>query len=211
MQTTRGLDRLVFFTDAVSAIAITLLILPLVEAVGEAAHEGADRFFDDNLGQIAAFVLSFAVIARMWMTHHAIFEHVKTYNRSLLLLSLAWAFTIVVLPLPTEMTSQFDTTDLVVAFYIGTMAASSLLLMLMALLVRRNPQLELDENPVTGRTVFATVVATIGFFIALIVGVLVPVVNFWALFVILLTIPLQHIYKRRVDAAARAANYMPRG
>jgi hypothetical protein len=83
--------------------------------------------------------------------------------------------------------------------------------MLMALLVRRNPQLELDENPVTGRTVFATVVATIGFFIALIVGVLVPVINFWALFVILLTIPLQHIYKRRVDAAARAANYMPRG
>jgi uncharacterized membrane protein len=204
MQTTRGLDRLVFFTDAVSAIAITLLILPLVEAVGEAAHEGAGTFFDHNLAQIAAFVLSFAVIARMWMTHHAIFEHVKTYNRQLLLLSLAWAFTIVVLPLPTEMTSQFDTTDLVVGFYIGTMAASSLLLMLMALLVRGNPQLELDESPVTSRTVFATVATTIGFFVALIIGLLVPAINFWALVVILLTVPLQVIHQRRADAAARA-------
>lgn len=205
MQTTRGLDRLVFFTDAVSAIAITLLILPLVEAVGEATHEGADTFFDHNLGQIAAFVLSFAVIARMWMTHHAIFEHVKAYNRPLLLLSLAWAFTIVVLPLPTEMTSQFDTTGLVVGFYIGTMAASSVLLMLMALVVRRNPQLELDENPVGGRTVFATTAATIGFLIALIIGLLVPAINFWALFVVLPTVPLQTIYQRRADAAARSA------
>lgn len=205
MQTTRGLDRLVFFTDAVTAIAITLLVLPLVEAVGEASKESASQFVGDHVAQMAAFALSFVVIARMWMTHHAIFEHVKTYDRSLLLLSLAWAFTIVVLPLPTEMTSQFDTTPAVVGFYVGTMAVSSLLLMLMALRVRSSPQLELDDNPVSSRTVFATVATTIGFFVALIVGLLVPVVNFWALFVILLTVPLQALYQRRADAARRTA------
>jgi len=206
MQTTRGLDRLVFFTDAVSAIAITLLILPLVDSVGQAADKGLDpgQFIGDNLAQIAAFVLSFAVIARMWMTHHAIFEHVKTYNRSLLLLSLAWAFTIVVLPLPTEMVSRFETDPVTIVFYIGTMAVSSLTLMGMILLIRRHPQLELDDNPVGGRAVFPTVSTTIGFFVALIIAVLVPAVNFYALFIILLTMPLQRIYNRRADAAARA-------
>ena len=202
MQTTRGLDRLVFFTDAVSAIAITLLILPLVDSVSEAAHNGVDaaQFIGDNTAEIGAFVLSFAVIARMWITHHAVFEHVKSYNRSLLLLSLLWAFTIVVLPLPTEMVSQFKTSPASVAVYIGTMAASSLALMAMALLIRRNPQIELDENPVSRRAVFSGVVTTIGFFVALIIGVFVPDVNFWALLIILLTIPLQRIYDRRADA-----------
>jgi TMEM175 potassium channel family protein len=206
MQTTRGLDRLVFFTDAVAAIAITLLILPLVDSVSQSANKGLDpaQFIGDNLAQIGAFVLSFAVIARMWLTHHSIFEHVRSYNRPLLLLNLGWAFTIVLLPLPTEMVSQFDTTPLTVGFYIGTMAASSLLLMLMALLTRRHPQLELDENPVSGRTVLASVTVTIGFFVALVVGVLVPAINFYALLVMLLIIPLQRIYNRRADAAARA-------
>jgi uncharacterized membrane protein len=66
MKTTRGLDRLVFFTDAVTAIAITLLILPLVDSVERAAGEGhsAAQFIGDNLSQLAAFGLSFVVIAR---------------------------------------------------------------------------------------------------------------------------------------------------
>jgi uncharacterized membrane protein len=51
MKTTRGLDRLVFFTDAVTAIAITLLILPLVDSVERAAGEGhsAAQFIGDDL------------------------------------------------------------------------------------------------------------------------------------------------------------------
>jgi uncharacterized membrane protein len=140
MQTTRGLDRLVFFTDAVSAIAITLLILPLVDAVAESANKGhnATQFIGDNWNSIGAFALSFAVIARLWMTHHAVFEHVKSYNRPLLLLSLLWAFTVVLLPLPTEMVSQFRTSPLTVGVYTGTMAASSLTLMAMTLLIRRS-------------------------------------------------------------------------
>jgi hypothetical protein len=40
--------------------------------------------------------------------------------------------------------------------------------------------------------------------VALIIAVLVPAVNFYALFIILLTMPLQRIYNRRADAAARA-------
>ncbi|MFK4299361.1 putative membrane protein [Arthrobacter sp. GAS37] len=111
MQTTRGLDRLVFFTDAVTAIAITLLVLPLVDSVTQAARDGlsAEQFIGNNFAAISGFALSFVVIARLWLAHHSTFEHVRSYSSPLLLLNLFWAFTVVVLPLPTEMVSQFRT------------------------------------------------------------------------------------------------------
>lgn len=109
----------------------------------------------------------------------------------------------VVLPLPTEMVSQFRTSSVSVGVYIGTMAASSLTLTAMALLIRKHPRLELEGNPMPGREVFSSAVSTIGFFIALIVGVLVPAINFYALLIILLTVPLQRIYDRRSGSAPR--------
>ncbi|GAA3887892.1 TMEM175 family protein [Leifsonia kafniensis] len=202
MPTTRGLDRVVFFTDAVTAIAITLLILPLVDSVAQSAQQGLsiDQFLRDNGDGLAAFALSFAVIARLWMTHHAMFEHVTSYTRRLLVLNLLWAFTVVLLPLPTEIISQFPTTATSIAFYIGTMAVSSLLLTSMTLLVRGHPQLELDTNPIDDRKVFASIVATTLFFVALLIGVLVPAINFFALLILLLGWPLQALYDRRADA-----------
>lgn len=202
MPTTRGLDRVVFFTDAVAAIAITLLILPLVDSVTGAAQQGisVDQFLRDNLDGLAAFALSFAVIARLWITNHSIFEHVKSYTGGLLIINLAWAFTVVFLPLPTEIISQFPTSKTSVALYIGTMALSSLLLTAMTLMIRGNPQLELESNPVENRKVFASVTATTLFLVALLLGTFVPAINFLALLVLFLGWPLQVVYERRADA-----------
>lgn len=205
MRTTRGLDRLVFFTDAVSAIAITLLVLPLVDSVSQAALSGLDarEFIAENLAGISAFTLSFAVIARLWVAHHAMFEHVGSYSRPLTWLNLLWLFTVVVLPLPTEMVSQFKTSPFTVGIYVGTMAVSSLTLTLMTLLIRNDPELELGKHSVRGRDVFGSVTTTITFVFALVVGVLVPHLNFYALLLLLLTIPAQQIYDRRSNASRR--------
>ncbi|MFP3380774.1 TMEM175 family protein, partial [Bacillus sp. SIMBA_069] len=74
IRTERGLDRLVNFSDAAVAIAITLLILPLVDAAGQIGHSSFGEFIDKNFWEIFAFVVSFAVIARFWVVHHRIFE-----------------------------------------------------------------------------------------------------------------------------------------
>jgi uncharacterized membrane protein len=67
----RGVERVIFFTDAVVAIAITLLILPLVEILIADAWQTPvpplGQFLSDNLWQFFAFALSFAIIARFWM------------------------------------------------------------------------------------------------------------------------------------------------
>lgn len=204
MPTTRGLDRVVFFTDAVAAIAITLLILPLVDSVAQAAQQGVgvDQFLRDNRDGLAAFGLSFAVIARLWITHHAIFEHVTSYTSTLIVLNLAWSFTVVFLPLPTEIISQFPTSATTVALYIGTMAISSVLLTSITLFLRSHPLIVLDSNPVENRKVFASVSATALFIVALILGVLVPGLNFFALLILFLGWPLQVLYDRRADARA---------
>ena len=66
MATQRGLERLIFFTDAVTAIAITLLILPLVSIVPAhpAGNESVWPLLVDHASQLGSFVLSFLVIAR---------------------------------------------------------------------------------------------------------------------------------------------------
>ena len=199
MPTTRGLERLIFFTDAVVAIAITLLILPLVDAASESTETGrtAAEFFVEERGQILAFLISFAVIARLWVAHHSLFEHVASYNTRIAVLSLVWAFTIVVLPLPTAMSAEFDSEPLTVGFYIGTMFVSSLILTLLALTVRGDHRLEASANPIASTNVAASASTTLLFVVAFVLGTFVPGVTYWALLVLLLSGPVEALLKRR--------------
>src|SRR6478735_6009389 len=65
-------ERLKAFSDAVVAIAMTLLILPLMESVRDvAAHDLSTwEWLNENAGQLLSFALSFVLIANFWLTHH---------------------------------------------------------------------------------------------------------------------------------------------
>ena len=109
MESERGVERLIFFTDAVAAIAITLLILPLVDIVTADASRShpvpVSTFLAENVGQLLAFGLSFVIIARFWMANHRILADVVRSTPVLMWLDIGWVFTIVLLPLPTEITA----------------------------------------------------------------------------------------------------------
>jgi uncharacterized membrane protein len=215
--TERGMDRLIFFTDAVTAIAITLLVLPLVDLVPEFAAsskkgEGAEQignFLYDNLGQIFSFVLSFVIIARFWISNHGLLEHAKRSTPTLMWLNIVWAFTIVILPLPTEITAAFKTSVLSLALYIGTMAANSLLLTAIAWEIYRNPQIEDKDELESITEVWGTGITSILFIVALALALLIPHVTYWGLTLLLITGPLDRIVKPRIlrwEKARRAAN-----
>jgi uncharacterized membrane protein len=206
MGTTRGLERLIFFTDAVAAIAITLLILPLVDLVPDAVahHETIETLLRDHVDQLASFVLSFAVIGRLWIAHHAIFEHVEHYDRRIVLLTFAWAFTIVFLPLPTALTSAFHPTPLPIGLYIGTMLVNSIALTMITYRVRGNPAIESPDYPVPAGMFAGSLSTAVAFAIALLLGTLVPRVGYWALLLLLLTGPVDAFWRRRVESHARA-------
>jgi uncharacterized membrane protein len=203
MATTRGLERLIFFTDAVAAIAITVLILPIVDAVPGAAANNLTvlEFLTAHWPQLLTFLISFLVIARLWTAHHAIFEHVVTYNGRLVQLSLLWSLTVVFLPLPTALTT-FTTDGVAVALYIGTMALSSIVLTAITLMVRGNPELEDKDNPIRPAMVLESVWTSVGFLVALLLGSLVPVINYWALLLLMLEPALRPLVSRKHRKAA---------
>ena len=103
-------ERLKAFADAVVAIAMTLLILPLMESVGDAAadHLSSLEWLNANTGQLFSFALSFVLIANFWLTHHRLFAGIHRVTNGLLWLTIAWMFTIVWLPIPTALVGQLD-------------------------------------------------------------------------------------------------------
>lgn len=76
-------ERTVYFSDAVIAIAMTLLAieLPLPQGVTPVA---VWHSFVSNLGEeYLAFLISFAVIGAFWYQHHRYFERVARVDTAL--------------------------------------------------------------------------------------------------------------------------------
>ncbi|WP_326834219.1 TMEM175 family protein [Amycolatopsis rhabdoformis] len=193
----RSTERLVFFSDAVVAIALTLLVLPLTDLVPELAAEHADPL-EAVLGhwnQIFSFALSFLVIGRMWWGHHRIFEEVRAYSGPLVLTNFLWLFTIAVLPFPTELAGQFGTQRFPTMFYIGTIFLSSACQTALVLIVRRDPAVALRPGSVTDRRLANNVLSTAALGIAFVIGAIRPELGYYA--ILLLVIP--PIIARRFD------------
>ena len=205
MGTPRGFDRLVFFTDAVTAIAITLLILPLVDLVPDFAvrhyAEGVGGFIRLYWTQIWAFALSFLIIARLWMANHSVLEHVERQSSTLMWLDVSWAFTVVVLPLPTALIASLHSDRPALAVYIGTMAASSLLLSGMCWEIYRRPDLGATDRQHSLVTLYGVASTAAAFVLALILSQLFPAIGLYWLLLLLITFPLDWIVKPRLRKA----------
>ena len=183
---------MVLFTDAVVAIAITLLVLPLVEIISEPGAGHPAELVSHHWPQIFSFLLSFAVIAQLWMAHHRIFENVREYTQPLMLLNMAWVLTIVVLPFPTGLVGEYGGDLFTQFFYVGTILASSALLSAMTLLAHR------DE--LTPRVVIAAVTPAALLLIAL---ALVPLISYWGLLLLLLQSVTSRLIAPRADGTER--------
>jgi uncharacterized membrane protein len=198
-------ERAKAFIDAVVAIAMTLLILPLMESVSDAA--GADAtawdWFAEHSDQLLSFALSFVIIAMFWINHHRLFGHVERVSGPLLWLTMAWLLSIVWLPVATAMSGQFSAGDPGVrAVYIGSMLVTSLLLVAIRSYLRRHPAM-LDTEPTTLNRGMAVELAMVTLFAAaLVTSLLVPALTYFPLFLLALTGPLGALYARAGDRSA---------
>jgi uncharacterized membrane protein len=126
-------ERLVFFSDAVVAIAITLLALGLPEPQGlnnAAWLHSARGYLTDYL----AFGISFVVIAAHWRGHHAVFRYVEHVG-PIIGWNLLWLFFIVTMPFATRVLSGDHAFQARFIFYasIQVLAALSFILILQGL------------------------------------------------------------------------------
>ena len=99
-----------FFSDAVIAIAITLLALDLrVDHTAGERLQFSDIF--EHWKTFAAFFLSFFNIATFWKSHHLVFAYIRKIDDRIIWFHIAWLLFIVLLPFSTTLVSAhfFDT------------------------------------------------------------------------------------------------------
>jgi uncharacterized membrane protein len=175
-------ERLVLFTDAVAAIAITLLVLPLLEKLAD-IEEGVTlpELIHQNLPGLAAFLLGFAVIFRFWWGHHRVFGHVSRLRPTVVYLSGLWTLAIVMLPIQTALITHFRASSGTVALYCGNLVLAVGSLAVLSIYVHRHPELSAGRTPLPRAEVVSILAVVVALLLALVIGTLFPRVNFWAL------------------------------
>src|SRR5690349_4672542 len=127
------------FADAVVAIAITLLVLPLIDIPQEAAETPLGELWNEHQAEVYMFLLSFVVIARLWYSHHSLGERVGRGDPAMVVMTLGWLLTVAFFPLPTEMMGELGNNRWVAGLYIATMFLNVTLVALMARYLYRRP------------------------------------------------------------------------
>lgn len=122
-----ALERLTFFSDAVFAIAITLLIIEI--HVPEVHGPSSDRDFLLALAHLIpnfiGFFVSFFVIGSFWAGHHRVFDGARHWDPRIVLPNLLLLSTIAAMPFFTALSSEYYGHRVPVALYSGWLALAA--------------------------------------------------------------------------------------
>ncbi|MGH9050907.1 MAG: TMEM175 family protein [Acidimicrobiia bacterium] len=124
----RWLDvsRIVFFNDAVFAIAMTVLVLNfrVPEGLSGDAEPKLARLLGDHWDDFLAYFVSFAVLSFYWVAHHRLFGRVQRADHRLLYLNLVFLAFIVLLPFPSELLQHYGDTEAAVTLWAAVIAVA---------------------------------------------------------------------------------------
>jgi uncharacterized membrane protein len=119
--------RVVAFSDAVFAIAMTLLVVgiavPTIEQQNDVG-ELADAL-NDLIPNFVSFFISFAVIGRYWFAHHQAFSLLAAVDRGLIGINLVYLAFVAFLPFPTALLGSFFENPLSIVLYAVTVGIIS--------------------------------------------------------------------------------------
>lgn len=94
------LERVILFTDAVFAIIITIMVLDIKLPEGVRSLKEADirEAFLHLIPRFFAYLLSFFLVARFWMSHLKMFAYLKDYNKRLIMYNLLFLLCVSLFP-----------------------------------------------------------------------------------------------------------------
>jgi uncharacterized membrane protein len=121
-----SIERLVFFSDAVFAIAMTLLIVELHVPDVPVAELGPALV--ELLPGYLTFMLSFVVVGIVWMSHHRKFRAIVRHDQNLVRLNLVLLLFVASIPLPTGILGTYGDSRLSVYVYAATICIVGFLL-----------------------------------------------------------------------------------
>jgi len=104
------LERMILFSDAVFAIAITLLVIEIKVPEIE-KHLVTDKLLlkslDHLVPKFVGFIVSFMIIGLYWIIHHRMFGYVVNYKHRTLVLNLMFLFAVALMPFSTAFYSEY--------------------------------------------------------------------------------------------------------
>ena len=120
-------DRVAFFSDAVFAIAMTLLVVGIgiphvrdTSAIGEKVGEKGNEIF--------GFFLSFLVIGFYWLAHHRFFSKLAAVDVRFMKINLVYLAAIAFMPFPTALVGLYGSDEaVVIVLYAVTLGVASML------------------------------------------------------------------------------------
>ena len=116
------IDRIVFFSDAVFAIALTLLVVRIEVPSGpDYAQEVLAQW-----PRYLSYVISFLAVGLYWMGHHRVFRYVIRWDERLIALNLFLLLFIAFMPYPAAMIGEHGGQQISLVFYAGTLGMAGL-------------------------------------------------------------------------------------
>jgi uncharacterized membrane protein len=113
-------SRVANLSDAVFAIAMTLLVLGL--DVPEVASGLLAQELLSAAPALGAFLLAFGLVANVWWQHHKLFSRLARLTRGLIALNLVLLCAVALLPFPTGLVGDHPTSRAAVLPFIGIFA-----------------------------------------------------------------------------------------
>ena len=200
-------DRVVVFSDAVVAIAITLLALalPIPDLTGATTNGQLLHKLGADAGQYFAFLLSFVIIGNNWSAHRRTFRYVNKLNSKLSALNMIWLLIMVLTPYTARLLAAQGAFGVRFGIYALTQVIASACLLQMSRQITR-ANLMRPNAPAAARH------PDNSHYLALIVMFLVSIpmafVTAWA-FALWIPVPMLSPVLRRLLASGRHAAYDP--
>jgi uncharacterized membrane protein len=100
-------SRIVAFSDGVFAIAITLLALTIEVPKDLPASKSVGDVLWDRRGDLIAYGVSFAVLGRLWLTHHRFFSSLERFDGALMGLNILYLAWVAMVPVTSDVLGDF--------------------------------------------------------------------------------------------------------
>jgi len=136
------LERLTFFSDAVFAIAMTLLVVEVkLPALHHPTGPELGQALINLIPNYVGFLVSFLVLGRFWLAHHEVMGLLKAADRRLVSTNLLLLLAVAFMPFPTAIISEYIQLRVGIGFYTGWLILLGLLNRRMIACILRNPAL----------------------------------------------------------------------
>jgi uncharacterized membrane protein len=187
-------NRVEALTDGVFAIAMTVLVLGLELPRG--AGSLGERLWS-LWPKLASYVLSFVMLGVLWIGHHFQLHHLRSVDRVLIWLNLAFLLAITFLPFGAAVLGAEYTQPGAIALYAGTILLGGVALLGHWLYASRRPALLVDAlDPELSRALARRI--ALGLVIAA-SSIALAFANTTASLVVLLALPLGYFSRTRLD------------